>query len=261
MCGRYDLDATVEELTKRFGVPVREVSVTLAAGASADASGTASAAWNPRYNIAPRQHSPVIVGDSNGQSRLEMMQWGLVPAWSKEAKVAYSTINARAETLANKPAFRKPLSGQRCLVPATGYFEWVEDAHLAGERVPGKQPYRIQLRGEGVAGVAGVDAIFAFAGLYDVWRAASGEVLQTYTIVTTRANDALSAIHARMPVILPAHLEEVWLDGNNRDAEQLISLLQPCPDERMTAYPVSRLVNHPHNEGRGLIEPLMALAA
>lgn len=260
MCGRYDLDATVEELAERFGVPIRGLSVRVTAGVAAAVSarveGTLSAAWKPRYNIAPTQQNPVLVRDGNGQNRLQMMQWGLVPAWAKEPKVAYATINARAETVASKPTFRKPLVGQRCLVPATGYFEWVEGAAQEGPGPKGKQPYRIQLRGMG-----GVDGILAFAGLYDIWRGPDGEELQTYTIVTTRANSSLSAIHSRMPVILPMELEEVWLDGNNRDIEQLIALLQPYPEEGMTAYPVSRLVNSPRNDARELIAPWLARAA
>src|SRR5919201_3457482 len=127
MCGRYDLDATAEELAARFGVPLRELSVPVVAGAPANVTNM-TAGWRPRYNIAPRQHNPVVRRDGDGRNELELMQWGLVPAWSKEAKVPYSTINARAETVASKPAFRKPLSAQRCLVPATGYFEWMEGA-------------------------------------------------------------------------------------------------------------------------------------
>jgi putative SOS response-associated peptidase YedK len=180
------------------------------------------------------------------------MQWGLVPAWSKEAKVAYSTINARVETLASKPAFRKPLVSRRCLVPATGYYEWVE-APKGG----GKQPYRISLRGEG----DGAGGIYAFAGLYDIWQGPGGEALQTYTIVTTSANEAISAIHSRMPVILARDAEGAWLDPNNRDVEELIALLQPYPEEGMMAYPVSRLVNSPTIERRELIQPVRLMAA
>jgi putative SOS response-associated peptidase YedK len=127
MCGRYDLIATVEELAARFGVPTRDLSVPLMTGRAKDTSFE----WQPSYNIAPQQHNPVVVRDDsghNGHSHLELMRWGLVPAWSNEAKVKFSTINARAETVATKPAFRKPLASKRCLVPATGYFEWVEGA-------------------------------------------------------------------------------------------------------------------------------------
>lgn len=258
MCGRYDLNATAQALAERFGVPMRDLSVPLDVPATAGTAGLsarATAEWQPRYNIAPQQHNPVIVGACHGrggQNQLELMRWGLVPAWSKEPQVAYSTINARAETVASKPTFRKSLSGQRCLVPATGYFEWVESTQQ------GKQPYRIQLRNEASNEV---EDIFAFAGLYDIWQGPGGEELRSYTIVTTKANDALSAIHDRMPVILPMELEGAWLDPNNRDAEKLVSLLRPYPQERMIAYPVSRLVNSPTNEGRQLIDPWHARSA
>ncbi|HVF99831.1 MAG TPA: SOS response-associated peptidase [Chloroflexia bacterium] len=258
MCGRYDLNAMAQALAERFGVPTRELSVPLNVPATAGTAGLstrANSGWQPRYNIAPQQHNPVIVGacdGQGGQNQLELMRWGLVPAWSKESQVAYSTINARAETVASKPTFRKSLSSRRCLVPATGYFEWVESTQQ------GKQPYRIQLRN---AASNGVEGIFAFAGLYDIWQGPGGEELHSYTIVTTKANDALSAIHSRMPVILPRDFEGAWLDPDNSDAENLVSMLQPYPQERMIAYPVSRLVNSPTNEGRQLIDPLYARSA
>src|SRR5439155_23796391 len=168
MCGRYDLDATAEELAARFGVPLRDVSVPVAAGVTAHVNNVI-VGWRPRYNIAPRQHNPVVMRDGSGHGQLELMQWGLVPAWSREARVAYSTINARAETVASKPAFRKPLATQRCLVPATGYFEWAQLNKMNRE----KQPYRIGLRSESTHGAKGTEAlegpdeIFAFAGLYE----------------------------------------------------------------------------------------------
>src|SRR5437762_3479147 len=127
MCGRYDLNAIALELAARFGVTLRDVSGD--SGDSAESPGPTSnldLGWRPRYNIAPGQHNPVVVRDANGHNQLEWMRWGLVPAWSRDPKVAYSTINARAETVVSKPAFRKPMATQRCLVPATGYFEWAQ---------------------------------------------------------------------------------------------------------------------------------------
>jgi putative SOS response-associated peptidase YedK len=243
MCGRYDLNATALQIAARFQAQLSEVS-------GSDESNVI-AEWRPRYNMAPQQDNPVIVRDNGGHNQLELMRWGLVPAWSKEARLTYSTINARAETVASKPTFRKSLATQRCLVPATGYFEWV-----AAAKDQGKQPYRIRLQGDS----EGIEGIFAFAGLYDIWQGPDGEALRTYTIVTTTANDALSHIHSRMPVILPTNAEAAWLDKDNRDVEELVSLLQPYPAEGMTAYPVSKLVNSPSNEGRELIEPLSRLA-
>jgi putative SOS response-associated peptidase YedK len=256
MCGRYDLTATAQELVERFGVPVVPLGDD-----SVGVTANGNAEWRPRYNIAPSQRNPVVVRDASGHNNIELMGWGLVPAWSKQSKVPYSTINARAETLTSKPTFRKPLSTQRCLVPATAYFEWTQGGKAAGmnQSSQGKQPYRIGLRGQGEHrehGEGGLGGIFAMAGLYDIWQGPDGEALHTYTIVTTEANDALHAIHSRMPVILPRDIEGVWLDRDNKDIETLISLLQPYPAEEMRAYPVSRLVNSPSNEGRELIAAL-----
>lgn len=250
MCGRYDLNITAMEIAARFRLLQQSKS-----GNSDKAGETIAnlAEWQPRYNIAPGQDNPVIVRGAGGHNQLEFMRWGLVPAWSKEPRVSYSTINARAETVAAKPTFRKALATQRCLVPATGYFEWARVGN-------GKQPYRIGLPGEG-DGVDGLDGIFAFAGLYDIWHGPDGEELQTYTIVTAEANDAVRDLHPRMPVILQRDVEGEWLDQEYRDIEQLLALLKPYPGEGMTAYPVSRLVNSALHEGRGLIEPMQLLAA
>src|SRR4051812_21739106 len=214
MCGRYDLNAVAQELAARFAAKLRDGSE--AGDSSTGVSSNLKVGLQPRYNIAPGQHNPVVVTDASGNNQLDLMRWGLVPSWSREPKLGYSTINARAETVASKPTFRKSLASQRCLVPATGYFEWVQDAQGApiltdagvkqGSR--GKQPYRIHSAGS-------TDRIFAFAGLYDIWQGADGEELRTYAIVTTRANNSLSAIHARMPVILPTDVETEWLDRDN----------------------------------------------
>jgi putative SOS response-associated peptidase YedK len=249
MCGRYDLNATALEIAARFSARLR--GETDSGDAGAGVISHLSAGWQPRYNIAPSQNNPVIVRDAEGHNQLELMQWGLVPSWAREDKVPYSTINARAETVASKPTFRKALATQRCLVPATGYFEWAQTNQ-------GKQPYRIGLRGEDTRAL---DEIFAFAGLYDIWEGSGGQELQSYAIVTTRANDALSAIHSRMPVILPSGDEAAWLEADSKEIEHLLSLLQPYPGEEMTAYPVSRLVNSPVNDRRALIEPLGRWAA
>jgi putative SOS response-associated peptidase YedK len=258
MCGRYDLNVNALEIAARFAVALQNVNNAETGVPADEASNLAAwkAGWQPRYNIAPGQFNPVVVRDGSGDNLLELMRWGLVPAWSRDSKVSYSTINARAETVASKPTFRKALATQRCLVPATGYFEWMKDAGVAGAS-QGKQPYRIVLQNEGQE----TDGLFAFAGLFDVWHGPGGEKLHTYSIVTTRANDALSPIHSRMPVILPACLEEVWLDRDYNNVEKLVSLLQPYPEDKMAAYPVSKLVNSPLNDGRELIEPLVPQAA
>src|SRR5689334_12293955 len=193
MCGRYDLIVIGRALAARFGV-------------AAEQAGEVGQNWQPRFNIAPSQLNPVVVTGmtvDDQEKHLAMMKWGLVPSWAKEPKTSFSTINARAETITQKPAFRKLIAGKRCLVPATGYFEW-----SAPNGAGGKQPYRVQVTGDG----NNEDQILAMAGLYDVWKGPYGEPLLTYTIITTEASPSIRALHERMPVILSREDEEVWLD-------------------------------------------------
>ncbi|MGA7732795.1 MAG: SOS response-associated peptidase [Chloroflexia bacterium] len=240
MCGRYDLNATALAIAARFGLSARVED----GKGDADATSNIGMVWQPRYNIAPDQNNPVVVRDVQGHNHLELMRWGLVPAWSREAKVAYSTINARAETVASKPAFRKALVTQRCLVPATGYFEWA-----ASERAGGKQPYRVQVTGDD----NDEDQILAMAGLYDVWKGPYGEPLLTYTIITTEASPGIRGLHERMPVLLSREDEAVWLDPGMNETERLLNLLRPYPDEKISAYRVGRDVNSPANDRVELI--------
>jgi putative SOS response-associated peptidase YedK len=181
------------------------------------------------YNAAPSQALPVVTEQQ--PDKLQFFSWGLQPFWAKEAKAVKRAINARAETLAEKPSFRKLLQSKRCLVPADGFFEWQATGH-------GKVPYRITLKNE---------ELFTFAGLWDEWADKStGEVLHTFTIITTEANGVVKPIHDRMPVILTPEAEELWLD-ENEPQEELLSLLVPYKAEAMKAYPVSPLVNSPMN--------------
>ena len=220
MCGRYSLVPT-ESIAARFDV--QQVQLPLA----------------PRYNVAPSQAMPVVV--RNSPNRLVEMQWGLIPSWSKEPRAQFSTINARAETITKSPVFRGPFKSQRCLVPASGFYEWQRTDQ-------GKQPFCIQLRdGE----------LFAFAGLYDVWHDADGNELYSYTVITTAPNDLVAPIHNRMPVILHQEDEDAWLDKAS-DPAQLLSLLKAYPADAMAAYPVSRAVNSPANEGAELMQSLAA---
>lgn len=189
----------------------------------------------PRFNVAPTQTLPVIT--RNSPNRVEMMRWGLIPSWAKDASIGSKMINARAETVAEKPAFRRALRSQRCLVPATGFYEWKRDGDS-------KAPHFIHLPGE---------PLFAFAGLYDVWRDPDGQVMKTYTILTTAPNALMTEIHNRMPVILRREGEDDWLDPANSEPETLLPLLRPYPAEQMAAYPVSRLVNSPANDAPDLL--------
>jgi putative SOS response-associated peptidase YedK len=194
----------------------------------------------PSYNVAPGATMPVVV--RNSPNRVELMKWGLIPFWAKDPKNSYKTINARAETVATSPVFREALKRRRCLVPASGFYEWQQT-----ER--GKLPYFIHLKDI---------ELFAFAGLYDVWQDAEGNELRTYTIITTTPNDLVQPIHNRMPVILHPDDEAMWIDPKMNDTAALRALLQPFPNALMEAYPVSRAVNTAAIDTPALIEPVAA---
>jgi putative SOS response-associated peptidase YedK len=193
----------------------------------------------PRYNIAPTQ--PVAAIRTAGAGReLVMLHWGLIPLWSKDAAIGARMINARGETIAEKPSFRTPFRSRRCLILADGFYEW--------KRVgAGKQPYHICMDDR---------RPFAFAGLWDRWAAAGSEPVESCTIVTTAPNGVLAPIHDRMPVILPPAACALWLDPAVREKERLQELLQPFDATSMRAYPVSPRVNNPRNDDRDCIAPL-----
>lgn len=215
MCGRYDL-SDVREIPQRFQLALLFAEL------------------EPRYNVAPTQTMPVIVARS--PNHLELMRWGFVPSWSKDGQ---GIINARAETVAEKPAFKQALRSQRCLVPACGFFEWKRTEQ-------GKAPYRIRLKD---------GSLFAFAGIYNLWTSSAGEKIPTYAIITTQPNTLMEAIHNRMPVILRQEDEAAWLNPDETEPERLLSLLAPYPAEEMDAYPVSRLVNVPRNDRPEVLLP------
>jgi putative SOS response-associated peptidase YedK len=218
MCGRYSLVPN-ENIATRFDIADQQLPLL------------------PRYNVAPSQAMPVVV--RNSPNRLVEMQWGLIPSWSKEPRVKFSTINARAETVTTSPVYRGPFQYRRCLVPASGFYEWQKTDQ-------GKQPYCIRVKD---------DDLFAFAGLYDVWCDAEGQELYSYTIITTTPNDLVAPIHNRMPVILRRDDEDAWLDKAT-DPAQLLSLLVPYPADKMEVYAVSRAVNNPANERAELMQPM-----
>ncbi|MFL5807063.1 MAG: SOS response-associated peptidase [Roseiflexaceae bacterium] len=217
MCGRYSFVPN-QDFAERFQVENQQLELL------------------PRYNVAPGQAMPVIT--RNSPNRVEEMRWGLVPFWAKDPRIGNRMINARAETIAEKPAFRRPLAARRCLVPANGFYEWQRSEE-------GKLPHYIFLRD--------TDS-FAFAGLYEIWKDDADNVLRTYTIITTTPNALMEPIHNRMPVILGREDEALWLD-KAAEIPALLALLRPYPAELMDAYPVSRAVNSPANEGEALIEP------
>lgn len=217
MCGRYVL-GDIAALAARFDVTV-------------DPSTTA-----PRYNVAPTQTMPVVVKQS--PNRLVMMRWGLVPSWAKEGKTEQLMINARAETLGQKRTFSKLLTSQRCLVPASGFYEWQQTG-------AGKVPHYISLKD---------DSLLSFAGLYDRWTDDQGTELYSYTIITTEPNELMASIHNRMPVILRQDDEAFWLNPDETEAERLLPLLRPYPAELMKETPVSRAVNNVRNDSPTLVQ-------
>ncbi|MEM6263991.1 MAG: SOS response-associated peptidase [Bacteroidota bacterium] len=191
----------------------------------------------PRFNIAPSQYCPVISQHTPGQ--IQYYRWGLIPHWAKDLKIGYRMINARAETLADKPAFKSPLSHSRCLVMADGFYEWKKEGK-------GKQPFRIKLTEE---------EVFTFAGLTSRWRNSEGEDIYSFTIITTEPNELMAPIHNRMPAILNRSNAVKWLDPN-LDSLAAQALLKPYPTELMKAFPVGNAVGNVRNDTPDLIEPI-----
>ncbi len=229
MCGRFTIFADPERLAERFEASLPDAGL-----------------W-PRYNAAPTQFLPVILNE--GPPAIQLLQWGLVPFWAKDPAIGSRMINARAETLPEKPAFRSALKKRRCLVLADGFYEWLrstpEATGRSGQKTPdGKQPMRITLTsGEP----------FAMAGLWETWDAPDGSLLRTFTIVTGEPNELVASIHDRMPAILLPEHEGIWLD-NAAEPAIWLDMLRPYPAERMAAYPVSRRVNYVTNDDPGLVD-------
>ena len=226
MCGRFSLTANLTTVAQRFGM----------SGSTAELAG-----WHPSYNIAPTK-TVVVVGD-DGTRSLSEMRWGLISSWAKDPTIGNRMINARAETVAVKPAFRAALCKRRCLVVADGFYEWQKQGR-------GKQPVYIVLKSR---------EPFGFAGLWETWTAPDGEEIKTCTIITTDANEQLKPIHDRMPVILTREAEAIWLDPTIQDPARLLLLLTSYPAEDMVAYPVSRRVNNPGYDGPDCIERLRSI--
>lgn len=195
---------------------------------------------HPRFNIAPGQ--PVLVVPNTPARQADFFVWGLIPSWARDPSIGARLINARAETLAEKPSFRGPYRYRRCLLLADGFYEW--------KAVPGakaRSPYFIRLKS---------GQPFTFAGLWDEWHAPDGSLVRSCAIVTTAPNALMVALHERMPVILPPAAREAWLDPAPCPPERLQPLLVPYPAEEMSAHPVSSLVNRPQNDRPELIQPV-----
>jgi putative SOS response-associated peptidase YedK len=194
----------------------------------------------PRYNIAPTQQVAVVRQGTTCREG-SMIRWGLIPFWAKDAKVGASMINARADTVATKPAFRAAFKKRRCLVLADGFYEWQK-----GEGKT-KQPFYIRMA---------KDQLFAFAGLWEHWKGPDETSIDSCAIITTDCNETLHPIHDRMPVILHEEDYDRWLGPKAEDPAKLVELLKPYPASEMTAFPISTLVNNPRNESAKCIEPL-----
>ena len=222
MCGRFTQTASPEVIAEQFKI-------------------TNPPLFTPRYNIAPSQPIAAIRIDPDTATRtLVMLRWGLIPSWAKEPKIGNQCINAKAETVAEKPSFRSAFKKRRCLVIATGFYEWQVQGRA-------KQPIWIGLRSK---------RPFAFAGLWEQWKPPEGEPLETCTIITTEPNDLMAPIHNRMPVILSPASYDQWLDLSFQQIEPLKALLRPYPSEELTAYPVSTLVNNPRHDASQCLEPV-----
>jgi putative SOS response-associated peptidase YedK len=229
MCGRYVILSTPEAIRAMFGYAELPN-------------------FPPRYNVAPTQPIPVVRLD-NGKRSFALMRWGLLPAWVKDPKTFPLLINARGESVLDKPAFRNAMRRRRCLIPTDGFYEW--------QPGPPKRPYFVQAK----RGADGTAPPLAFAGLYETWTGPNGEELDTAAIITTTANRTLSAVHERMPVFVAPEAFDLWLDCANVEADVAAALIAPADEALLEVYEVSTAVNRVVNDSAALIAPVPAGAA
>ena len=222
MCGRFTLTAEYQEIIDRFDI---EAAIQ-------------EELYHPSFNIAPSQSVLSVINDGQ-KNRLGFLRWGLIPPWSTDEKIGYKMINARAETLTEKPSFRDAYKKRRCLVLADSFYEWKRHDDQT------KTPMRIKLKS---------DDMFAIAGIWERWNSPKGNTIFSCTIITTTANKLVRDIHDRMPVILKPEGEKTWLDPSVNEPKKLNHLLQPLPEDLMEAYEISSLVNSPKNNSPSLIE-------
>jgi putative SOS response-associated peptidase YedK len=227
MCGRFSNKARPEQIEKEFKVGAKNPGI-----------------YKPRYNIAPTQMIDTVI-EKTGERIIEQLKWGLVPSWSKDPEMGNRMINARAETITEKPSFREAFKSRRCIIPATGFYEWQRKG--AG----GKQPFYFYLKDK---------EVFGLAGLWENWiDKQTGEELETCAIITTEANHVLEPVHERMPVILKPESYDEWLDEKIKNTDRLQRLLKPYPPEEMDSHPVGKSVNIPDVDSPELIAPLNSL--
>ncbi|MCH8904692.1 MAG: SOS response-associated peptidase [Bacteroidetes bacterium] len=219
MCGRSSITKSQKELEERFGATFYSDEILK---------------YDPNYNAAPSQNLPVITNEDS--DLIQLYRWGLIPFWSKDKSISYKMINARAETLMEKPSYKTLIKRKRCLVLADGFYEWMK-------KDGGKIPYRVTMKDENA---------FAFAGLWDVWN--KEETIYSFTIITLKPNKMMANIHDRMPAILLPEEEKLWIDPE-LSGDDAMKLLNPYPDDAMKAYPVSKLVNSPGNNEPDILKP------
>ncbi|MEH7238282.1 SOS response-associated peptidase [Bacillus sp. JJ1562] len=224
MCGRFTLFAEFDDILNRFDI---EAAIE-------------QDLFIPSYNIAP-SHSVLSVINDGRRNRLGYLRWGFVPSWAKDEKIGYKMINARAETLAEKPSFRQAFKHRRCLVIADSFYEWKKGADKS------KTPMRIKLKS---------DELFAMAGIWERWKSPEGNTLFSCSIITTTPNEIMADIHDRMPVILQKEDEQAWLDPSLDDVSKVSHLLKPFATDRMEAFEVPALVNSPRNNSPNLIQKI-----
>ena len=209
MCGRFEIHSAIEIIATIFGIDDWDIE------------------YKPNYNVAPSHD--IVIAIESGKRKLVKSRWGFLPSWSKDASDGYKMINARAETVAEKPSFKHAFQKQRCLVLVDGFFEWKREGKE-------KKPYLIRMKS---------GKPYALAGLYNLWTSPKGEKICTNTIITTNSNDLVKSIHDRMPVILPPEKYSTWLDPANLDTSSLLQLLKPFPSDELETYPVTSKVNSP----------------
>jgi putative SOS response-associated peptidase YedK len=220
MCGRFSQAHSAEAIAETFNL-------------------NAIPNWQPRYNVAPTQTVPAIIQNKD-EREFKEFRWGLIPAWAKDASIGAKLINARAETIAEKPSFRTAFQRRRCLIVADGFYEWKTQSGK-------KQPFYFRLKD---------GKLFAFAGLWERWIAPTGNTLETCTIITTIANEVVAAVHDRMPAIFSPEQYDRWLDPEFKQTEELQALLHAYPAEAMATYPVGRAVNSPSHDGQDCIQAI-----
>lgn len=253
MCGRYASSRRPEDLVEEFEIADARISTPL----------------EPDYNVAPTKEVYAVVERASRrpetaagkaedpppavERQLRVLRWGLVPSWAKDPSIGNRMINARMETVAQKPAYRRAFASRRCLLPADGYFEWYPTSQTTKAGKPVKQPFFIRPEG---------GETLAMAGLYEIWRDPTRDEEDpdrfrwTCTVLTTRAQDSVGHIHDRMPLMVQRHRWSAWLDPHPAETEGLLGLLQPAAPGNLAAYPVATLVNNVRNNGPELLEPL-----